>query len=282
MNISPKLIAGVLASCLLQLSIYIYFDQVLLAPASAFQVSASPGFNEVTSGKAYYSYDRRYMAIVQATDLKIYKMPGKQLIRTVKLDGQRQLSFFKWLEDRNLALMGLNYNEPSGSSRVILTQLNPVGDGHELATTIKGLPRDSKFADVVYSTATNVIYMQVQVSENPVLYRLYRTDANHDLKRIYLNTSRINRIGVLYDQDFLIFDDLIGNTVIARHGDGSWRIISPEVGKYRLVSVDKKNHINIARLNTNGLVQEVLTVDVKGKILYKKSLSTPLNISHVK
>jgi hypothetical protein len=245
----------------LHLSMYLYLDQVLLAPTSSYQVSATTD-QAVTVGKAYYARDRRYMALVKSGSVEIYAMPGKKLVRTVET-GAYTVSYFKWLEDRDLALMGLHV-DASDSSRVILTQVNPVSGGKELATTINKLPVGSKITNVAYSTATNVIYMQVQAGTNPELFRVYRTDANQELARIYFNTNRIGRIGVLFDEDSMIFDDLEKDTVLVRHGDGSWKIISPQTGKYRLVGVDLRNNIYIARLNKGGLAD----------VIYKGRLNT--------
>lgn len=247
------------AALVFHVGIYVYLDKVLLAPEASYQVSAAAE-QTVSDGKAYYSRNRSYMANVKQNEIEILEMPGKKLVRSIPL-GNHKLSYFKWLEDRDLALMGMN-SDAGGLSEVVLTQVNPHSTGHELSTTISKLPLGSKISDVAYSTATNVIYIQVQTSHNPDLFRVYRTDANQELARIFFNTNRIGRIGVLYDHDALIFDDLEKNTVLVRNGDGSWRVISPSGGKYRLIGVDLKNNIYIARLNENGLAETVF----KGKL----------------
>lgn len=267
------------AALIFHLSIYLYLDKVLLAPTSAYQVSATSDQN-VSSGKAYYSRDRKYMALVKTGTVEIYSMPGKKLIRALETDNQK-VSYFKWLEDRDLALMGL-YSQTGDTSRVVLTQVNPLIDGQGHSTTINKLPLGSQITDVAYSIATNVIYMQVQVSANPVRYRVYRTDANQELARVYFNTDRIGRIGVLFDQDSMVFDDVQNDTVLVRHGDGSWQVISPQAGKYRLVGVDLKNNIYIAKINAEGLGDMIYKGRLGGKFQEHRKLNAPSDVRNLK
>jgi hypothetical protein len=277
---NQKLAVWITAALLFHLSIYLYLDQILFAPNASFEVKAMSD-SAVTSGQAYYSRNRRYMAIVNGNTVEIYTMPGKKMVRSIALGDQR-VSYFKWLGDRDLALMGLYKDIGVESSEVVLTHIDPVRQGNEVATTIKNLPFGSKMVDAAFSTATNVIYMQVHISSNPDLYRVYRTDANHDLTRTYLAGTRIGRIGVLYDQDTLIYDNIPEDTVIARNGDGSWRVISPTIGKYRLVGVDLNNTIFIARLNKDGLVDTILKGKLQQSFESYKTLPTPKDIRHVK
>jgi len=282
LKISRKILAVIVIGIMLQASVYIYLDQVLLAPSSSFQVTEADQSQGHITGKAYYSFDRRFMAITKENSVEIYSLPGKMLVRTITLENRR-VSYFKWLDDRNLALLG---TYPTGSSttnnQVILAQINPLTEGHELSTKLTNLPKDSKITEVAFSTATNVIYMQVQVSANPDRYRIYRTDANQELARIYFNNNNVGRIGVLYDQDSLIFDNLDDNTVMVRHGNGSWKTISPAKGKYRLVNVDGKNVIHIAKLNANGLADEIVLLNVTGNVLEKRTLPTPMDIAQLR
>lgn len=271
-----KIVFLVVASLVFQGIIYLYFDQFLLAPTSSYEVSAVT--ENVTGGKAYYSRDRRYTAIVNGQSVEIFMAPQKEPIRTVEL-GSKKVTYFRWLKDRDLALMALQEDKADGST-VTLTQIHPLGAEHELAESVSKLPRGSHVVDVAFSQATNVIYMQVQLSASPEQYRIYRTDANRDLKRVYLNASRIGRIAVLYDQDTLFYDNLEDGTVTARHVDGSWEVVSPQVGKYRLVGVEN-NVIYLARLNTEGLATAIYTGRLKGTFSEERVLQTPMDVRQI-
>lgn len=283
MNITTKRLIFITAGIALQLSVYLYLDKILLAPTSAFKVTASAENTEmVTNGKAYYSRDRQYMAAVQNNKVEIFAMPGKKIIRTINTYN-KDVSFFQWLDDRDLALMGVHEDVAKDSSQVVLTQLSPANEKYELSTTIKNLPLGSKIVDVAFSTATNVIYMQVQTSEHPELFRIYRTDANHELERVNVVNNKIGRIAMLYDEDVLFYDDLTDGTIIARFWDGSWRRISPFGAKYRLLGVDMKtNAIYIVRLNAQGLGDVVFKGKLKQGFEQEKVLNTPMEVSQIK
>lgn len=267
------------AALVFHLSIYLYLDKVLLAPTAAYQVSATSEEN-VSGGKAYYSRDRRYMAIVKNSHVEIYSMPGKKIVRTIDT-GKQKISYFKWLEDRDLALMAV-YEEAPDGSRVVLSQVNPLVEGQGHSTIVSKLPKGSQITDVAYSTATNVIYMQIQVSANPVRYRVYRTDANQELARVYFNTDVVGRIGVLFDHDSMIFEDLQRDTVLVRHGDGSWQVISPQGGKYRLVGVDLKNNIYIAKLNAEGQGDLIYKGRLGDKFKEHRKLNAPTDVRNLR
>lgn len=268
-----KLLIWLAAILLFQVMIYLYLDQVLFAPASSFQVTTS---ETVTSGKAYYSKNRQYMAVVKTGVVEIYA-PDNKLLRTLDL-GKQRVSYFKWLDDRNLALMAL-HQDVSGGSKATLTRINPAAEGQEISAAIEGLPPGSFITDVAFSIATNAIYMQVQVGKNPDLYRVYRTDANHNLQRTFLTTTRIGRIGTLFDQDYLVYDNLPDSTVIARFTDGSWAVISP-IGKYRLVGC-VGNDIYIARVNNEGLATAILKGGAKTKFSEYRTLPNPTDIQQL-
>ena len=220
-----RLAIWLLAAFLFQSGIYLYLDRVLFAPATAFEVTAITENKAVVDGYTHYSRDKQYMAVVKEDIVELYETAGKKLIRSIPMTNQK-VSYFKWLEDRNLALVavygtGANNTAAKGdTAKVVLTQLNPLMPDHNLSTVIEKLPQGSKITDVAYSTATNVIYMQVLIAQNPDQYRLYRTDANQDITRVYFQGNRLGKIGVLYDQDSLIYDNLTEGNVYVRNGDG--------------------------------------------------------------
>ncbi|VBB09003.1 Hypothetical protein LUCI_4289 [Lucifera butyrica] len=280
MSNRKKLMIWLAATIIVQLGIYFYLDRILFAPDASFQVSAVAE-SIANDGKTFYSRDQSYMARVEPDAVKIYAMPRKQLVRTINL-GTQQVSYFTWLEDRNIALLGLHSGDGQ-NSKVTLTQINPLRDDPGLSATIEKLPTGSRITDVAYSTATNVVYIQIQTVADPVpLYRVYRTDANHDIRRIYFNTNRIGRIGVLQNKDSLVFENLKDDTIIVRHGDGSWKVISPPQGKYRLVGVDSKNNIYIARLNQEGLGETIMEGRLGVGFTFYRKLNKPTAVRDLK
>ncbi|MCH4166315.1 MAG: hypothetical protein LKF74_05185 [Megasphaera sp.] len=240
----------------IQAAVYIYLDSVLFAPASDFQIGGTNqqeqlGFGVEPNGQTYYSYDKRFMAMIVDDNVSIYEAGKKGEPQRISLHG-RKVSFFEWLPDRNLAIFA-TYGKDSktGKYGVYIAQHNPLYPDRELNTPIEDAPRDSKIVDVAYSTATNVVYMKLEVGPNQ--YRIYRTDANYDTRRIRVQAENIGRIAVFYDSDTFFYDNLRTGIVYMLDGASStWREISPS-GNFRLVGIDGQE-IYIAEMNHDDKV----------------------------
>lgn len=255
------------AGIAVQAGAYLYLDQVLFSTTAEYNVSevqkpAAAGdrsaYDEVRlRGKAYYSYDNAYMADVSDDAVTIYRADDLDTPQRVDLKDQG-VSFFEWMPDRNLALMALYpIHWRGGQWDVTLARYNPEGTVHESDAPIEDLPRNSKIVDVAYSTATNAVYMKMQVGSG--LYRIYRTDANYDTRRIYVQTASIGKIAVFYDEDRFFYDDTERGLMYTFDGDtSSWRIISPP-GMFRLVGVSQDKTIYAARVNSRGEAVEYYT-----------------------
>ncbi|WP_251444075.1 hypothetical protein [Veillonella intestinalis] len=252
-----KVLSAFVLGLALQGGIYYYLDQIYFAPTTEFEVTASDGqekdgnFPDVGEGNKYYSQGHKYMAVVTQDSVKVYTSGEKTPI-DIDLKG-RQVSYFEWLPDRDLAIMGLHGGV---EDNVVLARFDPESPEHEVDTTMQDLPADSKIVDAAFSTATNVVYMKIKVAENA--YRIYRTDANYDTRRVYMQASNIGRIAVFYDEDIFFYDNVRTGDVFMFDGtEGGWRVINP-AGRYRLVGVDKDKDIYIAKVDEDDKVLSVL------------------------
>ena len=235
----------------LQAGGYLYLDQVLFAP----------------------------MADVTADSVTIYNSDSLNTPQKVDLKGQG-VSFFEWMPDRNLALMAMYpIHWKGGRWDVTLARYNPEGTTHESDAPIKDLPRNAKIVDVAYSTATNAVYMKMEVGNG--LYRIYRTDANYDTRRIYVQTSHIGKIAVFYDEDKFFYDDSQRGIMYLFDGDDSgWRVISPP-GQFRLVGLGEDKTIYAVKVNSKDEVIGYYTGRLKVGFHEVKALETPVELNSV-
>lgn len=274
-----KVMTAFTLGILLQGGIYYYLDQYMFAPTTDFSVAgesqkADDKFPDIKEGNKYFSYDRKYMAVVTEKSIRIYTS-GKDTPAEIDLKG-RSVSYFDWMPDRNLAIMGL-YGGPK--DQVIMARLNADDPDHEVDTELEDVPEGSKIVDVAYSEATNVVYMKVKVAEST--YRIYRTDANYDTRRVYMQASNIGRIAVFYDEDKFFYDNVRTGDVFMFDGtEGGWRVINPS-GRYRLIGVDNKQNIYIARVDEddNALAVYEGKLGVGFKPVYK--YNNPITLSEV-
>ncbi len=278
-----------------QAGAYIYMDQVLFAPLSSEDYDMSDVKEKVAEavdkagrklyssinvkGRAFYSFDYKYMADVSADAVTIYK--ADDLSHPQRVDLKKQgVSFFEWMPDRNLALMALYpINWKGGRWDVTLARYNPEGTTHESDAPINDLPRNAKIVDVAYSTATNAVYMKMEVGKG--LYRIYRTDANYDTRRIYVQSSHIGKIAVFYDEDRLFYDDAQQGIMYTFNGDdSSWRVISPP-GAYRLVGVGEDKTLYATKMDAKGEVIGYYTGKLGVGFKEIKVLETPVEFNTV-
>lgn len=267
----------------IQLGVYLYLDRVLFAPTSDYQIGSTSqqeaaGFGAEPTGQSYYSFDKRFMATILDNQVSIYEAGKKGEPQRISLHG-RTVSFFEWLPDRDLAIFATSgKDEKTGKFGVYIAQYNPIFPDRELDTPIEDAPRDSKIVDVAYSTATNVVYMKLEVGKNR--YRIYRTDANYDTRRIHVQAENIGKIAVFYDSDTFFYDNLRTGVVYMFNGsDSSWRSISPS-GNFRLIGIDGQE-IFIAEMNKDNEV--IAAYRGRLKVGFKKiaTYSTPLEFSKI-
>ncbi|WP_182187751.1 hypothetical protein [Pectinatus frisingensis] len=238
---------------IVQCGVYYYIDRIVLAPTESFHIGDGKqqtlNLAENNDGKVFYSYDKRYAAKVEDDKITVYDSNDKnKKAEQVDLAGAK-VSFFEWLPDRNLAILATYGQDPATRKYgVYIRQYNPLMPDHKTAAQLKDVPDNSKIVDAAYSTATNVIYMKLKVGEDR--YRIYRTDANYDTRRIYVQAENIGKIAVFPDKDIFLYDNLKSGTVYMLNGtSGGWRVISP-TGKFRLIGAENEN-IFIAKYDGN-------------------------------
>jgi hypothetical protein len=278
-----KVLLAFVVGIAVQAGVYLYLDRVLLVPTSDYQIGGTNqqealGFGVEPNGQAFYSFDKRFMATVVEDQVSIYEAGKKSDPQRISLKG-RSVSFFEWLPDRDLAIFATyGINQKTGRYGVYIAQYNPLMPDHELDTPIEDAPRNSKIVDAAYSTATNVVYMKLEVGDKR--YRIYRTDANYDTRRIQVQAENIGKIAVFYDQDIFFYDNLRTGVVYMFNGsDSSWRIISPS-GRFRLIGIDGQE-IFIAELNKSDEV--VAAYRGRLKVGFKKiaTYKTPVEFSKI-
>lgn len=272
-----RVLSAFIVGILLQGGVYLYLDQYMFAPTTEFNVEGASkddtsNFPDVKDGRKYVSYDHQFMAVVTNHSLRIYKA-GESTSKTVDLK-DRSISYFNWLPDRNYAIMGLYTDD-----EVVMARLNADDPDHEVDTELEDLPRGSSIVDAAYSEATNVVYMKVKVREGA--YRIYRTDANYDTRRVYMQATDIGRIAVFYDEDNFFYDNARTGDIFMFNGiEGGWRVINPP-GRFRLLGVDMNKTIYIARVDddNNALVVYTGKLGVGFNPVYK--YNHPVTLSEV-
>lgn len=250
-----KLFVWLILSLALQSGIYLYLDRVLLAPTASFSQHPVPDSNQTEPG-ARYSYDRSYYALLSDEGIKFYSASDHRLCKEIGLKSNERVTYFHWLPNHNLALVGIS-RKLSQSATVVLKPVNLETDSRPVEPKIAGLGREAKIEDVTYSELVNVIYILVKNDRHAAVYR---TDANNTLRSISLGTTSVGRIASLKSEDCLFFDNLDNGRVYMAANNRHRQAISPTDHRYVLIGADQNDRVYIARVSDSKrlMVDQIL------------------------
>jgi hypothetical protein len=241
-----KLLPWLCGVIIFQLCIYLYLDHMLAPAVARYTMKQVDSGSVTTAVQQSFSYDGSFRADISKDAVQIYSTSDSVLRKEIVIGATDKLTYFSWLQDRNIALAGISQPGKLGTI-CTLDPLNLVTDSQSIKPTITGLSKDAEIADVAYSPDTNVVYIQVK---SGVLSTIYRTDANNTLTKVDNTPSNIGRIANLKSEDALLYDSVnTGRIYLADKKGKQW--ISPQDGsEYALIGTDKNDNIYIARLSS--------------------------------
>ncbi|PKM77967.1 MAG: hypothetical protein CVU90_04435 [Firmicutes bacterium HGW-Firmicutes-15] len=258
-----------LVAVLFQAGIYFYFDQVILVPAATFSQQIILEGNKQAIDPQKISTDQKYCAKMQADSVTFLTADNKE-IKKVPLQAEESVSYFSWVPNSHLALIGIS-NSTSQSTSVTLKAINLDTNSLPQEPKISGLSAGAKIDSVAFSPLVNVTYMRVTAKTSS---SIYRTDANNKLTKVFTN-STLERIACLQSVDMLLYDNKADKSVYARSTNGKIKMVSPKVGHFALIGTDKDDNIYIGRLSSTGLVSTILKGTINGNFTEYQTFTTP-------
>jgi hypothetical protein len=270
-----KIFTNLLIIIIFQAGIYLYLDQVLLVPAVKFSQKLVTETPKLKVDPQKVSTDQKYYVKLDTISVKFYTADNK-LAKEVPLQAWESVTYFSWVPDTDLALLGISSNTSQGTS-VTLKPVNLETDSHPVEPKISGLSRGARIEDVAFSAQVNVTYMLIKGKYTTAVYR---TDANNHLRRVNI-ASTVRRIASLQSQDMLIYDSIEHNAVYALSGKGTRVQVSPVGGKYALIGTDKYENIYMGKLSGAGVVTTIWKGTMKGDFTEFKLLNYPYPVASV-
>lgn len=270
-----KFISMLLLVAIFQTGIYMYLDRIMLVPSASFSQKPIAEASKLQVDPQKISTDRKYYVTIQSTTAKFYTTDNR-LKRKISLKPQQNITYFSWVPDTDIALIGISSNTSRGTS-VTLKPVNLETNSHPVEPRISGLARGSKIKDVAFSAQVNVTYIMVKGQYNS---SVYRTDANNHLRRV-LNNSSVQKIAAFQSEDMLLYDSNKNGSVYALNNKGKRMIVSPSIGKYALIGTDKNDNIYIGRLSSQGIVSAILKGTLGGQFTNYKTLTYPYPVASI-
>lgn len=261
-----KYLRMLLIVIIFQAGVYLYLDRVILVPSAHFFQQSITNRPILSADPQKVSQDQKYYAKLETSAVSFYTADNK-LKRTLPLKKGEIVSYFSWVPDTDLALIGISRNHLLHAT-VTLKPVNLETNSHPVEPKISGLSRGARIDEVAFSPQVNVTYMLIREKHASTIYR---TDANNKLRRI-MRSASIQRIAVLQSEDMLIYDNN-QNGVVYSLNKGVRKVVSPSIGHYILIGSDKDDNLYIARLNSAGLAAAILKGNISGNFTEYKVLS---------
>ncbi|CAB1250727.1 hypothetical protein LN736_08120 [Clostridium sp. WLY-B-L2] len=155
------------------------------------------------------SFDGRYVAYYQDNILKVVDSKtgdGKN----VEFEDGTEISFYKWLKDRNRMLIAEKRNSDEGY-KFNLSYYEADKDIKENSKELDCYDEKAQINDIQESHYTNVIYVKIQNRGRRT--NIYRINIMNEMQKVYTKSYMIGNIGILYLDDKLIYEDDIYHNI---------------------------------------------------------------------
>lgn len=222
MKVLKKVVLWVIISLTLQLSGLFYANKYILTSDTspiktkkiANKTTKSPEIKVDIPDDAKnisLSYDGRFVAYYQDEDLKVIDTKNAQE-KNVDFGDDVQVSFYKWLSDRNRMLIAEKSNSKFASN-FKLAYYDVDKNVKEDVKDLDWADKKSEVADIQASPLTNVIY--VKVANGGERSSIYWVNIMKELKKVETKAYVIGKIRIIPHEDKLVYEDLTYHKIYA-------------------------------------------------------------------
>ncbi|HBC95318.1 MAG TPA: hypothetical protein DC034_00795 [Clostridium sp.] len=156
------------------------------------------------------SFDGRYVAYYQENALKIVdSKTGDE--KNVEFKDGVKVSFYKWLKDRNRMLIAEKHDSKYDGSKFNLSYYEVDKDIKENIKELTCPDEKAQIDDIQESPFTNVIYVKIQNRGRRT--SIYRINIMKEMQKVYTKSYMIDKMGILYLDDKLIYEDSIYHNI---------------------------------------------------------------------
>ncbi|MCH5138277.1 hypothetical protein JMF89_13840 [Clostridiaceae bacterium UIB06] len=270
-----KIIIWTLIPIMMELVGLLYIDQFYLNDETSFNATKV----DVTSKKEPnkikvkipeeaknigVSYTGNYISYYQDGVIKVVDTSNNKE-KELKVDGDAQISSYKWLADRDIMLIAEKYNGGGNSNYLKFESYNAKKDEKTVLSDDKNKQLKISLADDKYevldmalSSATNVTY--VKVGKDGAKSRIYRINVMAQVEETKYVSSKLGKITAANKEDKLIYEDTTGNRI--RVAGAKNPIATGENAIHYLLSTDSEDRVYIGN-GENNKVKKIFIGSVK-------------------
>lgn len=185
------------------------------------------------------SFDGRYLAYYDGDVLKVVNTKtGEE--KNVEFDDGIQVSYYKWLPDRNRMLIA-EKETSKRSSNFKLAYYDVDKDVKEEIKELDWAEKNAEVEDIQAAPLTNIIY--VKVASSGKRSSIYWINIMKEMKKVTTRSYVIGKIRVVPREDKLVYEDLTYNRILVTGQDDPITITGVE--KPALITIDDNDNVYI-------------------------------------
>lgn len=248
-----KIFVWIMLSLIIQGSIYFYIDNHYLTNNTKLKLTKVEKKNKSekpdleiklpeNAKNISMSFDGKYVAYYDGDILKVANTKiGEE--REITFNEGAELSYYKWISDRNRMLIAEKHKNENGGYAFKLAYYDVDKDTKEEIKDLTWADENSVVEDIQESVLTNVIY--VKVSRGGGNSRLYWINIMKEMKRVPTRVQMIGDIALIYHEDRLLYESKTYNKIYVTNMDKSIDIDG--VQKPKLLGVDIDDNIYVGK-----------------------------------
>lgn len=252
MSTGRKIPAWIVISLIFQLGVLSYLNFFFLGDSQA----VSSETEVVYSNVAYKmpegaldikaSHDSTFAAYVHDGKLNFVNLKNKKRVYVMSLEGHT-LSFYRWLPDRNRAIVIFKMLKDGITSFKVYSYDCDNNSEMEIQEITERVT-NCEVQDVQLSTLTNIIYVVFKSGDSPILYRI---DIMAEKRKVYPRITRFSNMKQCNLKDIILYEDSRTGKIYVQDGSEAWSL--PLNGKFSLIGIDGDDNVYVAGV-TSGKV----------------------------
>lgn len=260
-KIAGRIYKWMIISVVFQLIVVSFFNFIYIPGRGKISV---PAIEEVTKPKVdvkfeipkaalniKVSFDGLYAGYIIDNKLEIFDVQKKKNIKTISAAGE-QLSYYRWLPDRNMIIYSLN-SSTAKSGHVQINSYDIDSAEEKKFPEITNLDKNSEVTDIELSPLTNIVYAFIKVGNSQA--RVYQFDIMNKIRAV-IPFSQDTLIKETNYSDKLVYQDS-KNKLFVRDGIRSVTWAFPYKNKMVLFDIDNEDKVFVGELNKENNITKI-------------------------
>lgn len=261
MKIFKRIAIWVMVSIAIQMSGFYYINKYYLSDETnikvsklekntdaekTMEISVPSGAENITA-----SYNGRYVAYYESDVLNVVNTSTGES-KTVAFDNNVDVSYYKWLSDRNRMLIAEKHKTSSGIS-FELSYYDVDKDTKEKIEDLTWAGKSAEVSDIEASPLTNIIFIKVALNDSEST--IYSMNIMKDKKEISTVADTIGNICIVPHADKLYYENSANDRIYATGSKN--RISVGAATKMTLLSIDNNDNVFIGELADDDSVTRI-------------------------